>query len=313
MSRCELCGSEDRRVVYHLAALKKGEPRSVTNALCLRCGLIFNDPAPSDEELVRYYQGEFLKDKTATGYEEIARAAERKMKNEGRKELRVIDFLAPLLKKDASVLDIGCSMGALLSDFKVRYSGKVTGVEPDEIYVRIAREFFKLPDIRHEFLDDFCSRDQGTYDLVILRHVLEHLKAPHLRIEQLKKLMASEGVLYLAFPNGARMRASRELAHCLEFGHLFTYTPWSIHHLLNSHGMKIVKWDYDEAMQLQVAAVRAEAPFEAVSFNEFLEGSDPERLFRYLKGHDRRHFVYRALRKMKRISSFISGGRKDEK
>ncbi|MDQ7815019.1 MAG: class I SAM-dependent methyltransferase [Patescibacteria group bacterium] len=310
MSRCEICGSAERREVCHLAALKKGEPRKVINVLCMRCGLIFNDPAPSDEELSKYYQGGFLQDKTAAGYEEIVLSAERKKKNEGRKELRVIGFLEPLLKKDTDILDIGCSTGALLSDLHERYTGKVTGVEPDELYVRVAREFFKLPDIRHEFLDDFCSRDQGTYDLVILRHVLEHLKSPHRRIEQLKNLLTSEGALYLAFPNGARMRASRELAHSLEYGHLFTYTPWSIHHLLNSHGLKIVKWGFDDAMQLQIAATRAEAPFEAVPFNEFLEGSDSEKMFSYIKRHDRRHYMFRALRKIKSLFPLGLGGRR---
>ncbi|MFA6429371.1 MAG: class I SAM-dependent methyltransferase [Patescibacteria group bacterium] len=298
---CALCGSTERDIVCERAALKRGETRAVTNVLCRACGFIFNDPEPSEADLTQYYQGEFAADKTTSSYEGIVERLQVKMQDPTRKELKVVEFLAPYLKEGVSVVDIGCSTGSLLADLRRRYAVDATGVEPDATYVRVAHEHLAIPQVHQQFLDGFSAGNTRVYDVVILRHVLEHLSDPNKRIEQLKTMLAPQGVLYLAFPNAVRLTPSRALSHCLEFGHLSTFSPWTIHHFLQRHGMKIVRWSFDPSLQLQIVATRIETPIEPVPYAELREGSDPAQLLRRLRAHGRRHFFFRVLRKLKNI------------
>ncbi|HEX3725104.1 MAG TPA: class I SAM-dependent methyltransferase [Pirellulales bacterium] len=90
---------------------------------------------------------------------------------------------------------------------------------------------------------DYRSQfEDGTFDLVYLEHVFEHLpEAPSL-IEQFWHLLAPGGVLMIMVPNHACRRA-RHLG--LRFdgftppAHLFYFTPESLQHVLTSRGFEI--------------------------------------------------------------------------
>jgi len=134
-----------------------------------------------------------------------------------------------------------------------------------------------------------------------MRHVFEHLPEPNQVTEDLKSLLKEEGFLLLVVPNAANFKPTGNLVGLLEFGHLYHYTPYTMHQMLLKHDMKVVKWSDDHRLALQVVATRTKNPVKAVSFHEMRIGSNVRALKFKLKSQLARNILYRAKRKTKTI------------
>lgn len=296
--RYALCGSDDYDVVCNKADLKRGS-KKITNVICERCGLIYNNPMPSDDILTEYYLGGFIKNMTGlTDFEEI-----KKRKNAKNNKLQdVVKFISPFIDKQSKVFDIGCSKGGLLLEIKNSIECYVKGLEPDKNSCKFATEVNKLKNIDNGFFDDrYIEKNIEKYDLVVLRHVLEHLKDPNKAIENIKSLLNDNGYLYLAFPNAMDFTWSRPLSHCLEFGHLFTYTPRTISQLLLKHDMKIVKWSYDYKLHLQIIATRVSNEVNSVKIDDLYRMNSVRDIKFKLKSQKYKYILFRIKRKIKSL------------
>ena len=280
---CVLCNSNDSKIVCTKAGMKRGESQNITNAVCLKCGLIYNDPMPSDEILEKYYTGGYVEDKSGTKDNFQAFIERIKKRPVGDKNKEIVDFLKPFIKNEAKVLDIGCSSGVLLAEIRKMTNARVTGVEPDATMVRVAKEYYGIEDMENIFFEDFIKKNNEKFDLVILRHVLEHLKDPNKAVEELKDLLSDGGYLFLVMPNAANFRFSRSLAHNLEFGHLYSYTPHSLCQLLKKHGLKIIKRNKEQPYNLQMIVAKTEDLASAVDPEEVKDGAVISSLIRRLK------------------------------
>ncbi|MEK7560784.1 MAG: class I SAM-dependent methyltransferase [Patescibacteria group bacterium] len=306
-TRCALCNSDDASVICRTAALKSGEVRDVTNVICNRCGLIYNNPMPSGAALREYYQGEFAQDKigrpgaTETQYDKILASMS---EGSSSKTDRIADWLSLFLTTRSRVLDVGCGTGTLLASIRWRSGCDVYGVEPDELMARAAREYHGIPSITTGFMEEYSPPVDMRFDLIILRHVLEHLRDPNAAIEKIKSWLVPNGYLYFAFPNAANFSRSRPLNRCLEFGHLHSFTPFTTAQILLRHGMKIVQWRDDPLFLLETVATSIDNPIEAVAIDELREsGGSVRELKRKMRLQPARHFLFRCRRKAR---SFLS-------
>lgn len=106
-------------------------------------------------------------------------------------------FIASKFKKTpGKVLDIGTSTGTMLDVFK-EAGWETWGVEPSESSV-VAKE--KGHKITRGFFED-ASLPKNYFDLVIMNHVLEHVKDPVMIMKKIYSLLKKGGLVYIDVPN----------------------------------------------------------------------------------------------------------------
>tara|TARA_Y100000310_G_scaffold169635_1_gene169822 strand:- start:3303 stop:4283 length:981 start_codon:yes stop_codon:yes gene_type:complete len=304
-TRCALCNSSDSEIVCKESIQKDNTVRNLDNVVCLRCGLVYNNPMPSDSDLREYYTGGHVKDHALVdgGFRSlISKLKQRKSKQSERKARETISFIEPFVSRNSSVLDIGCGVGAYISRLQKYIGCNVFGVEPDEISARAAQEYYGLHRVYNMFFGEYLNIAKEKFDVIVLRHVFEHLKNPNQEIKRIKSLLKEDGFLYLVVPNAYDFLESRPLKRVLEFGHIFSYTPYAISQILLKHGLKVVKYAHDYIHHQQMIITRIENNIDAIPFSALQDGSNIIDLKSRLKKQDSRCSAHRI---KKRINSYL--------
>lgn len=106
-------------------------------------------------------------------------------------------------QKNASILDVGCGDGALLWWLQQIGFTNAEGVEVSKEQVVIARRL-GVDHVHQADLNEFLSSKVESYDLLILRNVLEHFrKSEILEILRLcRSALRPEGRVVIQVPNG---------------------------------------------------------------------------------------------------------------
>ncbi|HIH54279.1 TPA: class I SAM-dependent methyltransferase [Candidatus Woesearchaeota archaeon] len=94
------------------------------------------------------------------------------------------DFFINNIRKDSTVLDIGCGIGAVAFDISKKAS-KVVAVDLDKNNLKIAREKFSANNIEYIYADATKYNFKDKFDYIIISNVLEHIKN---KISFLKKI-----------------------------------------------------------------------------------------------------------------------------
>jgi SAM-dependent methyltransferase len=144
-----------------------------------------------------------------------------------------------------SVLEVGCGTGALLAALRDRSVGRSwQGVDiadpaehsdPQAVGITMAcYEGERLP-----FGD-------GSFDLVVASHVLEHVAEPRRFLAELARVSSQH--IYVEVPCELHVRTShRELQRTLDIGHINAYTPESFQLLIETSELRILRlsvWDH---------------------------------------------------------------------
>ena len=96
------------------------------------------------------------------------------------------------------ILDVGCGSG--LSLLRARDAGwRVMGIEPDEEAVRAANA--RGIEIVAHHLHELPASFDGTFERIMLSHVIEHVHDPIAMLSRCKQLLAPGGTLWLETPN----------------------------------------------------------------------------------------------------------------
>lgn len=145
----------------------------------------------------------------------IDQLADRKMDNIASGEMRNSSLLASLygkfiLEKEINIikkisnsfdspklLDVACGTGWTTSIYQ-NNGFDVTGVEPSRARATRAREKYGL-EIHNCYLEELPI--EGQYDVVILRHIIEHFEYPKEMLQKTLKLLKDGGVIVIVAPN----------------------------------------------------------------------------------------------------------------
>ena len=104
------------------------------------------------------------------------------------------------------VLDVGCAYGGFLVAF-AELGAKVTGIEKDERYVRLAglnlREHGLDGEVVHGDAAVARAGFRGRFDLVIANDVLEHVERLDDFLENIAAWLSPGGTAYFEIPNGS--------------------------------------------------------------------------------------------------------------
>jgi 2-polyprenyl-3-methyl-5-hydroxy-6-metoxy-1,4-benzoquinol methylase len=103
------------------------------------------------------------------------------------------------IKKNGTLrlLDIACGTGWALSHWQNK-NFKVTGLEASEHRSRLCREKYSI-DVFTGFIEDFKSEEK--FDVVTMRHILEHIENPIAVLEKVRHLLKDDGILLITVPN----------------------------------------------------------------------------------------------------------------
>lgn len=99
-------------------------------------------------------------------------------------------------KNNLEMLDIGCGTG-LVSEMWSDAGFKVTGLEPSEIRAEYARK--RGIRVLSCYVEDLDSEE--SFDLIVIRHVLEHLEEPKTILQSLHQHLKPNGLLLVIVPN----------------------------------------------------------------------------------------------------------------
>jgi SAM-dependent methyltransferase len=182
VTACDLCGGTRFATVSADANVVE----------CLECGYRFINPRPSQSEITSSYSDpDFY-----AGWIE-SEAGRTRMWS---KRLDLVKRAG----RGARVLDIGAGIGTFLHMGKDRFGWNAIGTEVSTSAVKIARERYGvnllLGDVEN------LSLPAGSFDLITLWHVLEHVPSPSLTLEVCRGLLRPGGLLAIAVPNDSEAR-----------------------------------------------------------------------------------------------------------
>jgi SAM-dependent methyltransferase len=141
-------------------------------------------------------------------------------------------------RSDFTMLDIGCGTG-WISRIWADAGARVTGLEPSRPRATVARaRGIRVLSCYAEELDD-----SETYDLIVIRHVLEHLEDPRAILCNLTARLNQNGLLLVVVPNIdciGRKVFDAEWTWVLPW-HCNFFAPRSLKMLLKNCGYDVVK------------------------------------------------------------------------
>jgi len=144
-----------------------------------------------------------------------------------------LDFVDKQVSSAAHILDIGCSTGILLQQFKIYYQAQAFGVEPGKVYRQYAQS---LGLEVYSSLEDLRLAHESPFNLVSMMHVLEHLPNPHEYLRNLReKYLQPDGWLLLEVPN--------LYAHdCFEVAHLISFSAHTLAQVVQKAGFRVIQF-----------------------------------------------------------------------
>jgi SAM-dependent methyltransferase len=168
-------------------------------AHCAACGFVYADVSASQSDYDAFYAklSKYDDASTSTGSGEspfdqsrLAQTAE------------IVSGLIP--EPDARILDIGCAGGGLLYALQERGFRNLVGVDPSPACARMTRER------TGEAYDGWVTSlppSIGTFDCIIMSHVMEHVLDVPAAIHALRTLLRERGRIYLEVPDALRYAA----------------------------------------------------------------------------------------------------------
>ena len=187
--------------------------------MCNTCGLVYSNPRMSEESLQYFYSSNLYRklyeksDDSEHSFHNKAKKIEKNIiinqPNFNRSYPQLfIDFISSLNIDYKSVCEIGAGFGTNLIYFK-NLGKDILGLEPSEKLTKIAID--NQINIRQGFINDLKNK----YDMIILKHVLEHLYDP---LKDLKRIHSHlNKYLFIEVPGNFQRLASIQNAHNFYF------------------------------------------------------------------------------------------------
>jgi 2-polyprenyl-3-methyl-5-hydroxy-6-metoxy-1,4-benzoquinol methylase len=236
-SGCPACGSTRLTLLDALSVARTAKNRLVSFLTgCYECGLVFSNPLPTEPEMERLYDRDGKWAVLRAEKRRHLEAAHLKRQNLGvtktsRRFARdaLLDALAAYIPihtppAGATVIDFGCGEGKFLNRLQDR-GWQTYGIEPsgDVAFLR-----------HHRLLE---PPEDGTFDLAVLHHVLEHVTEPLTILRQLAASVRNGGWLFVSVPRLDTLGRHRDFKYCINGRtHLMCFSETCLRGLLARAG-----------------------------------------------------------------------------
>jgi SAM-dependent methyltransferase len=200
---------------------------------CRDCGFLFTQDFPVEAEIGRYYETPDYISHTDTR-KGAMNSVYHWVRNYmlGHKARLV---LREAHRKKGRLLDLGTGTG-YFADAMQRRGWQVEAVEKSAQARAFAKERFHLDVKPPTALENFAP---GSFDVITLWHVMEHLEPLNETWESLHSLLTERGVLIVAVPNCSSFDAKKYGAYWAAYDvprHLWHFTPGTIQQFGSKHG-----------------------------------------------------------------------------
>lgn len=235
---CNLCGSIRYRVVYkqNLPKNQISYNYAITDedvglhyriVKCLRCSLVYANPAPKSEVILDEYKQmideEYLREEK--GRRLSARIILRKLNH---------------LIRPGKLLEVGAATGFFMDEAR-SFGWEVSGVEPSLWASQYAREklnlriFNSLNEIRGEASDQF--------EAIVLLDCLEHLSDPKDYLQELRLKLKPNGIICISTPDAESLASEFLKARWwgINRSHLYYFSKRTLYKMLDAAGFKVIK------------------------------------------------------------------------
>jgi SAM-dependent methyltransferase len=270
---CRHCGTTESFVRYDFPEHKK------TIRECRTCRLMVLDPMPTPEELHAVYNEGYFENEDLTKadasrvYGYVDYISERINKQAGYQ--RICEQLRAYARPKTApprLLDYGCGLGFFL-DAAFDHGFDVEGIEFNAYARDYIRKRYRYPVFGP---DELGTR--GTYDVITMFDVIEHLHEPFATIDQLRGLLNDNGVL-LVLTMDCTSVTSRLLGKRLEDfrrirEHLFFFDRANLSAILDKHGFEVLKTEsigHNFEFKLLASRTRAALPLVGAPFEWILK------------------------------------------
>ena len=201
---------------------------------CARCGTVRLDPRPPVEAMGKFYAPETYARAEA---DEDAGLADRLDEYNRRLAARSDRAVGEGVPRKA--LDCGCGDGRFLAAM-ASLGWDVEGLETDEVAAALARNrtggtVYTVP------LEDLGLPD-GSFGLISLLHVLEHVPDPRATLAAARRLLAPGGTLLIAVPNAGSWEAGffGSIWYPLDLPrHFWGFSPHTLSRLVDTSGFQV--------------------------------------------------------------------------
>lgn len=203
---------------------------------CSACGCLFIDPLPGGMELAGFYPTQYWW-KASSGALKALEGAYRKMALRDH-----VAFIASAANGGSAphLLDVGCGSGTLLGLLKQR-GFQVRGFDSSAEAAGIAKSESDVDVVVGSRLQDAGFAD-GSFDLVTLFHVMEHVTDPRSVLAEVRRLLRPAGRLVLQVPNieSWQFRLFGVRWYGLDVPrHVINYSNQAMQRLLSESGFKV--------------------------------------------------------------------------
>ena len=208
---------------------------------CEQCGMMAIYPSPSESELTEYYSVYSL-NKSVTYSQNIGSQIPflRKLYHWISGAVDPRDFIK--IEANSTVLDYGCGEAGCLFDFHSQ-GIKISGAEISSILVDNCQNAGL--DVRQVTNPNEIPFENNAFDIVYLMQVFEHLRNPHVFMNELNRILKPGGFLFLAVPNSnsiwRNIFGKNWVSGWFVPFHLFHYNKKSISELANQHGFNVLE------------------------------------------------------------------------
>lgn len=224
---CSLCGRSDTTRLSSRG--QNNDPANVV--LCQHDGFVYLSPRMDAAGYAAYYAQSYEEEYRVEHVDDTIRPVYR----------LVTDRLAPHLSDAPSTaLSVGAGLGSILHLLKDQHPALAcAAIEPTPGAQRHLREVKGFDVIAGDIESDWDEGREGHYDVIIMRHVLEHLLDITSSLDRIRTTLSDEGVAYIAVPD--MMHPSGSLRHSwYRTPHVVYFAATTLRHFLARSGLEVL-------------------------------------------------------------------------
>jgi SAM-dependent methyltransferase len=232
--------------------------------LCRECGMIYQNPCPSDEIINAYYErfsNYLIRDPENWTPPSVVQSPTTK---------RFIELACKYKPNRGTLYEIGCSYGFHLQHLK--NDGWTTmGCDPSVNAIAQARDIVGL-DVEVGFAHE-CLKGNNAFEAIMMSHVLEHVSDPAHLLALARDNIADDGVVLIEVPCARTPKAIGPSWFMLE--HLSYFSEQTLTRLLQSSGlsiMEVILDDYSFLYPTMTLSCQKSKTFNASTHNAYDKG-----------------------------------------